>query len=201
MVTETNSVNANPGKQTVSPVNGLFLIEDYLTWLQSGARSVFWWELHWHANHGGNNSTRLAGRMPLGDYGLLSSGMAGEPRVDIPLPSYGALLALHRALVPGARFVTTSSSLQGVRAFGLRTGVQQLILVLVNTSPLRAYTITPTLFGFVPRFGSVTRYSFRIPWPVPSRLQLKHHLVYYHLNPYSVAILTIAGVARRGHHG
>jgi hypothetical protein len=201
MVTETNSVNANPGKQTISPVNGLFLIEDYLSWLQAGARSVFWWELHWHANHGGNNSRRLSGHTRFGDYGLLSTGVGGEPHVNSKFPSYGALRTLHLALLPRSRFIEATSSLQGVRAYALRSGAGRLVLILVNTTTSHAYTVTPTLFGFTPGSGSVVRYSFRVPWPVRSALQITNHLIRYHLNPYSAAIITISGVAHPGHHG
>ena len=36
MITETNSVSSNPGKQTLSVVNALYLEQDYLTWLENG---------------------------------------------------------------------------------------------------------------------------------------------------------------------
>jgi len=39
-VTETNSVPYNPGKQTVSLVNGLFAADDYMDWLENGVANV-----------------------------------------------------------------------------------------------------------------------------------------------------------------
>jgi hypothetical protein len=201
LITETNSVNTNPGKQTISPVNGLFLIEDYLSWLRAGVKSVFWWELHWHANHGGNNSSRLSGHAHFGDYGLLSTGDGSEPPADTPFPSFGALKTLHLTLVPGSRFVAASSALQGVRAYALRVAARHLILVLLNTTPSRAYPVAPTIFGFTPRSGNVVRYSFRVPRPVPSALHIANGIIRYHLKPYSAAVFNIFGSARTGHHG
>jgi hypothetical protein len=45
-VTESNSVNSNPGSQTVSVVNQMFLEDDIATFLENGAQSVEWWSLH-----------------------------------------------------------------------------------------------------------------------------------------------------------
>ncbi|HZY74708.1 MAG TPA: hypothetical protein VFE40_00180, partial [Jatrophihabitantaceae bacterium] len=45
MITETNSVSSNPGKQTLSVVNALYLEQDYLGWLQNGVSSVDWWQI------------------------------------------------------------------------------------------------------------------------------------------------------------
>lgn len=42
MVTETNSVSYNPGKQTVGRVNALFLADDYMNWLENGVANVDW---------------------------------------------------------------------------------------------------------------------------------------------------------------
>jgi hypothetical protein len=201
IVTETNSVNANPGKQTISPVNGLFLIEDYLSWLQAGARSVFWWELHWYANHGGNNSRSLSGHARFGDYGLLSSGVGGEPRADTPFPSYTAFQALHQALLPGSHFVAATSSWPVVRAYALYAGSGRLTLVLINTSASDAYAVTPTILGFTPRSASAVRYSFRVPWPVRYALDIKNHVIRIHLNPYSAVIFNLVGLSEAPHEG
>ena len=46
MVTETNSVSYNPGKQTTSLVNALFLADATLTWFENGVANVDWWALH-----------------------------------------------------------------------------------------------------------------------------------------------------------
>jgi alpha-L-arabinofuranosidase len=46
MITESNSVYGNPGKQSVSIVNALFLADDYMDWLQDGVTNVDWWDLH-----------------------------------------------------------------------------------------------------------------------------------------------------------
>ena len=74
MVTETNSVSSNPGKQTVSTVNALYLEQDYLAWLTSGVANIDWWQLHNNAIGTGDNGASLFGTATYGDYGVLSDG-------------------------------------------------------------------------------------------------------------------------------
>ncbi len=45
-ITETNSVSYNPGKQTTSLVNALFLDDQVMTWLENGVANVDWWAIH-----------------------------------------------------------------------------------------------------------------------------------------------------------
>jgi len=93
MVTETNSVYGDPGKQTVSAVNALFEDDDIMTWLENGAANVDWWTTHnspqafdnqkyvqnpTAAPVPNNFSPSLLGNPnfpnDFGDYGLLSAG-------------------------------------------------------------------------------------------------------------------------------
>src|SRR5581483_5678967 len=82
MLTETNSVSYNPGKQTVSLVNALYLADDYMAWLENGVANVDWWNLHNGPSTGNNNSSSLYGNAQYGDYGILSSGGSPEPAAD-----------------------------------------------------------------------------------------------------------------------
>ena len=86
-VTETNSVAYNPGKQTVSLVNALFIADDYATWLEQGAANVDIWTLHNGVSYG-NTSGSLYGSATYGDYGIFATGDSPEPAADTPFPSY-----------------------------------------------------------------------------------------------------------------
>jgi hypothetical protein len=96
-VTESNSVNSNPGKQSVGLVNSMFLEDDILTFLENGAQSVDWWSLqngfyqpsvdtpgqvsyatgngpYFPANNNNVNGLYPIGTsIPYGDFGLLSN--------------------------------------------------------------------------------------------------------------------------------
>ena len=109
LVTETNSVSYNPGKQTVSLVNALFIADDYATWLEQGAANVDIWTLH-NGTIGGNTSGALYGSATYGDYGILSSGESPEPAADTPFPSYYGVQMLSYLGGAGDQFVSVSSS-------------------------------------------------------------------------------------------
>jgi len=142
MVTETNSVSSNPGKQTTGPVNAVYLIANYLAWLQAGVQNVSWWDLHNSAT-AGNDSSSLAGSHHFGDYGLLSSGSPGFAR-DAPYPTYEALRLVGMAAKPGSHFVQVSSSSGGIKTFALRGSTGQMALVLLNTGAGRVKVTTST---------------------------------------------------------
>jgi hypothetical protein len=72
-VTEANSVNSHPGKQTVGAVNALFLEDAVQTFLENGAQNVDWWSLH-------NGFYQPAGDVPgQASYGTDSQGQAEGP--------------------------------------------------------------------------------------------------------------------------
>ncbi len=94
MLTETNSVSSNPGKQTVSQVNALYLLQDYTTWIENGAANVDWWQLHNGMVTSGDNGSSLYGTQNYGDYGVLSDATCGtvngsqvcEPPAETAVP-------------------------------------------------------------------------------------------------------------------
>lgn len=104
-VTEANSVNSRPGKQTVGLVNSMFLEDTIMTFLENGAEAVDWWSLHngfyqpintvvggagYPANGpvytpAGNNSSSLyplGNNIRYGDFGLLSNGPGSPPKAN-----------------------------------------------------------------------------------------------------------------------
>lgn len=149
-VTETNSVSYNPGKQSVSLVNALFLADDAQTWLENGVANVDLWDLHNGPNSGGNNSSSLYGSATYGDYGMLSVGASPEPAADTPFPDYFALQILSRLEGPGDSMVpiSCSSTLLGVHAVRQSSG--SLALLLVNKDPSNSCSVSVNLTGFYP---------------------------------------------------
>lgn len=163
MVTETNSVSFNPGKQTVGPVNTLFLADNYMSWLEQGATNVDWWDLHNSITTGQNESASLYGDARYGDYGVLSSGGndAGisEPSANTPLPPYYGLQMLTRLGKAGDQMVAATSTQPLLAVHAVKQQDSGLALLLINKNPTLNYHVAFSFQGYSGRTGA-TLYSF-----------------------------------------
>ncbi len=159
MVTETNSVSYNPGKQTVSLVNGLYLADDYMSWLEHGVANVDWWDLHNGPSTGNNNSSSLYGNAQYGDYGLLSVGTSPEPAADTPFPPYYGLQMLSHLFRAGDTMVASSSSQNLVVAHAVKQANGSLAVLLINKDPSNSYTVSLALNGYTTSGGG-TMYTY-----------------------------------------
>jgi len=150
-VTETNSVSYNPGKQTTSLVNGLFLADSMMTWLDNGVTNVDLWAIHNSPTCGTNDSSSLYGNYNFGDFGFLSVGgwcsNAVEPPAETPFPSYyGAQIVSHVA-EPDGTVLSATSSLPLVSAHAVQGVAGNVNVLLVNKDPANSYAVTVSLQG------------------------------------------------------
>lgn len=163
MLTETNSVSYNPGKQTLSPVNALFLAENYMGWLENGVANVDWWDIHNGITAGQNNSATLYGDSRYGDYGLFSSGGADagikEPEQETPFPTYYGLKMLTKLGGPGDQMLRTTSSESMLAVHAVRQKNGNLAILLINKDPSRNYTVSFSLPGYNPG-SKATLYTY-----------------------------------------
>jgi len=158
MITETNSVSSNPGKQTVGIVNALHLEQDYLGWLDAGVANVDWWQIHNGIVTTGDNGPSLYGTANYGDYGVLSDATCDasggtrvcEPAVDTPFPAYYGLQLLGQFIHPGDTLVSASSTSSLVRSFAVKKADGSLRVMLVNDDPTNSYTVNLAYSGFTP---------------------------------------------------
>jgi hypothetical protein len=106
-LTETNSVASNPGKQTVSPINGIFLLQAYKAFIEAGFFNIDWWsflgsvEVADRANPSQKNNFGLdlfgyvvingnRQSIPWGDYGLYSQGKCADLEPTFCVDKYNA---------------------------------------------------------------------------------------------------------------
>jgi hypothetical protein len=157
-LTETNSVTFNPGKQSVSIVNALFLPDDYMSWLEAGVVNIDWWDLHNGAGTGNNNSPSLHGSASYGDYGLLSSGPPG-PTTETPYPSYFGLLMLSHLAGPGDRMVRAASTDPLIAVHAVRHANGNLAILLINKDPSATHIASISIKGFSPA-PAATAYTY-----------------------------------------
>ena len=160
MITETNSVYGNPGKQTTSVTNALFAADDVMTWLENGAVNVDLWAAH-NSPFDGNISSSLEGNTDFGDFGMLSRGMctangACEPPAETPFPTYWGMALLGWMGVTSGWDVigTATSSTPNVSVHvayreGYNWNTNQWTwspeLLLINKDPTNAYSDTVSM--------------------------------------------------------
>src|SRR5579885_2437356 len=163
MLTETNSVSYNPGKQTVSPTNALFLADNYMNWLENGVANVDWWDIHNSITTGQNNSPALYGDARYGDYGILSSGESSagmkEPPMETPFPAYYGLQMLNKLAGSGGEMIHVSSDQNLLAVHAVRQNGNRLALLLINKDPSRNFSVTFSLKGYTPA-SSATIYFY-----------------------------------------
>ena len=197
MVTETNSVSYNPGKQTTSVVNALFLADQLTTWFENGVSNVDWWALH-NSPFDGNADPALYGDYGFGDYGVLSAGFtsaggAVEPPVDTPFPAYFGLQMLsylgHRA---EDTLIETTSSSDLVSVHAVKEGNGKVNVLLVNKDPAASHDVAVSLSGASPRgWAKVYRYGASDASITASRKTVRGSSFRVTVKPYSLVTIQL----------
>jgi hypothetical protein len=72
-VTENNSESSNPGRQTTSVVNALYMADSTCALMKTEFRSCVWWDLHNGSVTAGDTDPTVYGWRNFGDYGIASS--------------------------------------------------------------------------------------------------------------------------------
>ncbi|MEU0671982.1 cellulose-binding protein [Streptomyces sp. NPDC006172] len=148
--------NANAYKNT-SP-NGLFAPDEYLTWMENGAFTLDWWNLH----NGTDCSkvTTVEGATDYDDGGILSSGASCEPPLNTPFPPYYGVQMITKLGSSGDSLVQARSSTSLVSAHAVRRTNGDVDVMLINKDPANAATVTLSYTGFSPSSTTPTVYSY-----------------------------------------
>ncbi|MEO6006108.1 MAG: fibronectin type III domain-containing protein [Opitutus sp.] len=154
VVTENNSVYSDPGKQSTSLVNGLFLADSVGNLLQTEFNALLWWDLRNGQDIAKNNSASLYGWRNYGDYGILSG-------ANDPYPTYYIMKLLSRFARGGDQVVKTTSDDSLVSAFGVRRANGTLTLLVINKSPTVTASVNVAVTGYTVS-GTASVYSYGI---------------------------------------
>ena len=197
MVTETNSVSYNPGKQTTSLVNALYLADETLTWFENGVANVDWWALH-NSPFDGNIDPALYGSYSFGDYGVLSaggttSGGVVEPPVNTPFPAYYGIQMLsylgHHAQ---DTMLQTTSSNELVTVHAVRQGDGSINVMVINKDPSVRYNVSVSLTGASSHgWASVYRYGMNSASITGTRTQVHGSTFAVSVDPYSLTTVKL----------
>jgi alpha-L-arabinofuranosidase len=153
MATEFNSVYTNPGKQSTSLVNGLFIADSIGSLLNSGYSAGLVWDLRNGWDTSQNNSPSLYGWRQGGDYGLLGDPNTSSPPSTgpyVPYPNYFAEQLASKIVVAGGQVVSASSNFQGLTAYAVQEANGHLELLVINKDLNANLNEQFTLQGFVP---------------------------------------------------
>ena len=157
LATEYNSVYSDPGKQTTSLVNGLFVADTLGTLLQTEYQGANFWDLRNGWDTSNNNAGTLYGWRQGGDYGMLGSGSGPMPSTGtyVPYPTYFAHQLASRAILDGDSVISARSDDALLSAYAVRQDDGGIDLLVINKSPSQAMTPTFQFQGFRPQPDAV----------------------------------------------
>jgi hypothetical protein len=153
IATEWNSAATDPGKQSVSLVNGLYTAESVGSLLESGYSGAAFWGLQDNGELGNNDSSSLYGWREFGDYGLFGNNYTTNLIADaqgVLFPSYFGMQLASKIDTPGGTVVSSTSSNANLNVYAVSQANGRLDLLVVNTSPTNSATDTFTTSGFTP---------------------------------------------------
>jgi hypothetical protein len=132
--TEFNSVNTNPGKQTTSLVNGLFVADSLGVLMGTSYDGADVWDLRNGFDTKNNNSPGLYGWREGGDYGLLGSSPDSPPTTGayIPYSTYFAEQLASKIIQAGGKVVQTTSDDNDLSAYAVLEANGHLDLLVIN---------------------------------------------------------------------
>ena len=157
-MTELNSVSYNPGKQSVSLVNGLFLADAIGQLAATEFNACLWWDLRNGTDTGNNVSASLYGWRTFGDYGLVATGDRGDTPLNTPYPAFQAGALLTHWGRGGDRVVNSTSNFPLLATYAAKLSNGSIALLVVNKHPASDLTAQITLSGFTA--GSSTGLSY-----------------------------------------
>jgi len=166
-ITEDNSVYTNPGKQSTSLVNGLYLADSVANVLQTEFNALVWWDLRNGEDNTQNNSSSLYGWRLYGDYGILATPAGqpwGDPSYFDGYPAYYTMKLMSHFARGGDAVVHAASDNTLLPVYAALRADGSLSLLVINKSSTATSTANVSITGFVPlATAGIAVYSYGIP--------------------------------------
>jgi hypothetical protein len=143
-----NNSSANPGKQSVSIVNALYLADSLGQALSTEIAGYMWWDLHNGYSPNNNNSPVLYGYREYGDFGLLSSADNPTAPANTPAPAYFTMQLWSELASPGSRLVASRSNDVLLPVYAALRPDGKLALLVINKSAQQQLLATLNVAGF-----------------------------------------------------
>ncbi len=142
--TENNSVSSNPGKQTTSLVNGLFMADSIGQALQTEVKGLVWWDMRNGQSTTGNNSASLYGWRQIGDYGVVSDSTSER------FPAFYVSKLLKNFARGGDAIIPATSDYSLLSIYSAKRLDGSLSLLAVNKSATNALNGSIAITGYTP---------------------------------------------------
>ena len=153
MATEYNSVYTDPGKQSTSLVNGLFVAESLGSLLDSGYSGGFVWDLRngWStAPQQQQPALWLARRRRLWAIGRSDVNSPPATGPYVAYPGYYALQLASKIIQSGGQVVSAASNYGDLDVYAVKEPSGDLDLLVINANPAASLTEQFDLTGFQP---------------------------------------------------
>ena len=203
--TENNSVYGNPGKQSTSLVNGLFLADSIAQNMQTEFNSVLWWDLRNGQDGTQNNSASLYGWRNYGDYGITDG---SDPSTAVNrYPTFYAAKLLKYFARGGDHTVRAISDYAQLATYATLRTNGFLALMFINKSATNSLNANIAVTGYRVSSNAAV-FSYGIPQDLAASTNniagsdiAKTNLIVtgtnftYTFPPYSITVIAIAGAS------
>jgi alpha-N-arabinofuranosidase len=170
MCTENNSVFSNPGKQTTSLVNGLFMADSLANIMKTELNGFFWWNLRNGQEPANNNNASLYGWRKYGDYGIVTAKTPAGPADRYPT-FYVYKLLKHYAR-GGEGVLAAASDYNGVAVYAVRDRRTHTVnLLVINKHPTQTLSLSFSVGG-VDLGRSAEVFAYGVPQDDAARVGL-----------------------------
>lgn len=205
VVTENNSVFSNPGKQSTSLVNGLYLADSIANVMQTEIGAFMWWAIRNGPPDSGNQGASLYGWRTYGDYGMISTpSTGGATNYTTPYPTYYMMKLLSKFARGSDIVVKTTSGSNLLPMFAVTHADNSLSLLVLNKDPNNTLNASIALSNFTPA-STATVWSYGKPQDdaakpgasgstdiVSSTMNITGGTFSASFAPYSATVITIA---------
>ena len=166
LITENNSDEGNPGKQSVSLVNGLYYADSLGQLMKTEINGLVWWHLRDGGPEAvnGSMSSSLYGWRMYGGFGVMAYGDGQQTGLQLTnrYPPYFTAELISHFIRAGDTVLNASSDHPLVSAYAALRTNGSLTLMAINKSSASNYPVNIVLTNYVPS-GTATIYSYGMP--------------------------------------
>lgn len=131
--TENNSDAGDPGRQSTSIVNGLYLADSLAQLMKTEFNGFIWWDLRNGTDTNGDFAPSLYGWRNYGDLGVING-------LNTRHPVYYAFKLMHYLAQPGDTILNPSSDYGLLTTYGSRKADGSLVMLVVNKDRYSTYS-------------------------------------------------------------
>ena len=199
--TENNADSGNPGKQSTSLVNGLYLADSLAQLMKTEIDGFIWWDLRNGQGTNGDFSASLYGWRTYGDLGIIGN-------QDTCYPTYYSTKLLQYFVRPGDTVLNATSDYFLLSSYASRKADGALDLLIINKDSTANLATQITVTNFYPwstaqvrSYGITQDEATRTNGPAATQDLATNTLTGISTNfptifpPYSLTLLTLAPAA------